>query len=95
MDIPGRLGGLSKSCNTRDTGDTELGEMKVVAGVVPVVEDVPCHSGACKSAVTKIWPDHRLESPWHYLKTLFLISMIVALVVWILIYVLLSQYELL
>jgi hypothetical protein len=95
MDIPGRLGSLSKTCNIRNAVDTELGDMKTAPGITSIVEEVPCHSGACKNTVAKIWPDHRLESPWHYLKTLFLVFVILALVIWILIYVLLSQYDLL
>ncbi|OXU30837.1 hypothetical protein TSAR_009876 [Trichomalopsis sarcophagae] len=95
MDNPKRLSSPAKACNARSANETELGELKVEPHEVQVVQGVPCHNGACKSSPVKGRPEHRLESPWHHLKTLFLVSMIIALIIWIIVYVLLNQYNVL
>ncbi|XP_012540392.1 uncharacterized protein LOC105838971 isoform X2 [Monomorium pharaonis] len=57
----------------------------------------PCKNGGCKT-----WRSSRLgggeprtESPWHSLKTVFLVSVIVAFLVWIIVYAILDQYRIL
>lgn len=98
MDNPGRFSSPTKSCNARSVNETELGELKMTSQEIQVVgsvgQGVPCHNGACRSSI-KGRAEHRLESPWHYLKTLFLVSIIIAFVVWIIVYVLLAQYNVL
>ncbi|XP_018401455.1 PREDICTED: uncharacterized protein LOC108778708 isoform X1 [Cyphomyrmex costatus] len=87
---------------------TELGEIKVtmpssVATSMPSTahtsasDATPCKNGGCK-----IWRSSRIgssesrsESPWHSLKTIFLISVIVAFLLWIIVYTLLDQYRIL
>ncbi|XP_011874441.1 PREDICTED: uncharacterized protein LOC105565670 isoform X2 [Vollenhovia emeryi] len=59
----------------------------------------PCKNGGCK-----VWRSSRVgvgeprtlaESPWHSLKTVFLVSVIVAFLLWIIVYTLLDQYRIL
>lgn len=54
---------------------------------------IPCRNGGCKSWSGR--SESRLESPWHFLKTVFLISVIVALVLWVIVYTFLAQYRIL
>ncbi|XP_043518643.1 uncharacterized protein LOC122533207 isoform X3 [Frieseomelitta varia] len=80
--------------------ETELGEVKVtlptstVATSTPVQPGaIPCRNGGCKSWTSRA--ESRMESPWHFLKTIFLISVIVALILWIIVYTFLAQYRIL
>ncbi|XP_076639250.1 uncharacterized protein LOC143351532 isoform X2 [Colletes latitarsis] len=76
--------------------ETELGEVKTtnVATSTPVQPgNIPCKNGGCKALSSPV--ESRLESPWHFLKTIFLISVIVALVIWVIVYTFLAQYEIL
>ncbi|KAK9298430.1 hypothetical protein QLX08_008223 [Tetragonisca angustula] len=80
--------------------ETELGEVKVtlptstVATSTPVQPGaIPCRNGGCKSWTNRA--ESRMESPWHFLKTIFLISVIVALILWIIVYTFLAQYRIL
>lgn len=80
--------------------ETELGEVKVtpptstVATSTPVQPGaIPCRNGGCKSWTSRA--ESRMESPWHFLKTIFLISVIVALILWIIVYTALAQYRIL
>ncbi|KAL0129319.1 hypothetical protein PUN28_004192 [Cardiocondyla obscurior] len=89
---------------------TELGEVKVTLPSTNVPtstpstaqasgnSSTPCKNGGCKV----IWRSSRVgggepraESPWHSLKTVFLISVIVAFLLWIVVYTLLNQYRIL
>ncbi|XP_076662546.1 uncharacterized protein LOC143365854 isoform X2 [Halictus rubicundus] len=54
---------------------------------------IPCRNRGCKNLSGR--SESRLESPWHFLKTVFLISMIVALVLWVIVYTFLAQYRIL
>ncbi|XP_058809664.1 uncharacterized protein LOC131674872 isoform X3 [Phymastichus coffea] len=90
-----------KQCsNTRAIHETELGVLK--SSVHETSSSPPsgsragvaCHNGACKAHGLRP-PHHRIENPWHYLKTIFLVSIIFAFIVWIIVYVLLTQYEVL
>ncbi|XP_016904865.1 uncharacterized protein LOC107993131 [Apis cerana] len=79
--------------------ETELGEVKVmpltsnVATSTPVQPgSIPCKNG-CKSWASRA--ESRMESPWHFLKTIFLISVIVALILWVIVYTFLVQYQIL
>ncbi|XP_011157214.1 uncharacterized protein LOC105194154 isoform X2 [Solenopsis invicta] len=88
---------------------TELDEVKVntpsshVATSMPSTaytsgsDAAPCKNGGCK-----VWRSSyiggggpRTESPWHSLKTVFLVSVIVAFFLWIIVYTLLDQYRIL
>lgn len=80
--------------------ETELGEVKVmpltsnVATSTPVQPgSIPCKNGGCKSWASRA--ESRMESPWHFLKTIFLISVIVALILWVIVYTFLVQYQIL
>ncbi|XP_076752343.1 uncharacterized protein LOC143424266 [Xylocopa sonorina] len=80
--------------------ETELDEVKVtpamssVATSTPVQPgSTPCRNGGCKSWGSRA--ESRMESPWHFLKTVFLISVIVALVLWVIVYTFLAQYRIL
>ncbi|XP_016770105.1 uncharacterized protein LOC725578 isoform X2 [Apis mellifera] len=80
--------------------ETELGEVKVmpltsnVATSTPVQPGgIPCKNGGCKSWASRA--ESRMESPWHFLKTIFLISVIVALILWVIVYTFLVQYQIL
>lgn len=89
------------------TGETmtELGEVKTIppsssiatSTLHPSGDDpAPCKNGGCK-----IWNrgirdgERRSESPWHSLKTIFLVSVIVAFLLWVIVYTLLDQYQIL
>ncbi|KYM79385.1 hypothetical protein ALC53_10180 [Atta colombica] len=88
---------------------TEMGEVKVTAPSSNVATSMPSTthpSGSdampCKNGGCKVWRNSRVggsephtESPWHSLKTIFLISVIVAFLLWIIIYTLLDQYRIL
>ena len=100
MESPVRFASAPKPCSVRGVSETELGELRAVATSTansPTATDagVPCHNGACKSSGDKLRPEHHIESPWHHLKSLFLVSIIVALVVWIFVYVMLTQFDVL
>ncbi|KAF7989988.1 hypothetical protein HCN44_008662 [Aphidius gifuensis] len=74
---------------------TELDEVKVVSINEPSTSrqnKISCSNGGCQKTVMK---KAGAESPWHYYKTIFLIFFIVALIVWIIVYTLLSSYDLL
>ncbi|XP_043259796.1 uncharacterized protein LOC122401614 isoform X2 [Colletes gigas] len=76
--------------------ETELGEVKTtnVATSTPGQPgNIPCKNGGCKALSSPV--ESRLESPWHFLKTIFLISVIVALVIWVIVYTFLAQYQIL
>ena len=78
--------------------ETELGEVKLTmpsSSVATQVQpgSIPCRNGGCKSWTSRGEP--RLESPWHILKTIFLVSVIVALVLWVIVYTFLAQYRIL
>ncbi|KOC70612.1 hypothetical protein WH47_03628 [Habropoda laboriosa] len=97
MESPSRFE-LTKT-EVENADETELGEVKVtlptnsVATSTPVQPgSIPCRNGGCKS-----WNrgESRLESPWHFLKTVFLISVIVALIIWVIVYTFLTQYRIL
>ncbi|XP_015608342.1 uncharacterized protein LOC107274093 isoform X2 [Cephus cinctus] len=86
----------------RCTAGTELSEVKVgvstatstAATSTPVLSrSIPCGNGGCKA--TRSHGEARPESPWHLLKTIFLVSVIVALVIWVIVYTLLAQYRIL
>ncbi|XP_046736354.1 uncharacterized protein LOC124405480 isoform X2 [Diprion similis] len=94
-----------KSASERN-GDTELTEVKLsvpTASVAtstptssspaPAPEGIPCGKGGCKTSRSRGEP--RPESPWHQLKTIFLVSVIIALVIWVIVYTLLTQYQIL
>lgn len=88
---------------------TELGEVKIIVPENNVAtsmstmahtsssENAPCKNGGCK-----VWRssrsnggEPRTESPWHSLKTVFLVSVLVAFLLWIIVYTLLDQYRIL
>ncbi|KAK2579116.1 hypothetical protein KPH14_001287 [Odynerus spinipes] len=82
--------------NIRSTNEMELKEVNVVVptksvATLTVVQpgSIPCQNGGCKNWGTRGVP----ESPWHILKTIFLISVIVTLIIWVLIYTLLATYQ--
>lgn len=87
------------------TGETmtELNEVKVAVSS-SIATSMPHTSGdpaPCKNGC-KIWRSNRngggephSESPWHSLKTIFLVSVIVAFLLWIIVYTLLDQYQIL
>ncbi|XP_070172619.1 uncharacterized protein [Polyergus mexicanus] len=89
------------------TGETmtELGEVKVTAPSSSIATSTPHTSGdpaPCKNGSCKVWRNNRdgsgeprSESPWHSLKTVFLVSVIVAFLLWVIIYTLLDQYRIL
>jgi len=82
---------------------TELGEVKVTAPSSNVATSMPstAHTSSsdavpCKNGGCKIWRSSRVsageprtESPWHSLKTVFLVSVIAAFLLWIIVYTLL------
>ncbi|KAL6424054.1 hypothetical protein ACFW04_009745 [Cataglyphis niger] len=84
---------------------TELGEVKVIAPSSSIATSTPHISDApapCKNGGCKVWRSNRdgnseprSESPWHLLKTIFLISVIVAFLLWVIVYTLLDQYRIL
>ncbi|XP_033216525.1 uncharacterized protein LOC117172568 isoform X2 [Belonocnema kinseyi] len=67
--------------------------VSVATSIPPKPENIPCNSGACKSS--RMRSDPRPESPWHILKTIFLIVVVVALIIWVIVYTLLVQYQIL
>ncbi|XP_050477181.1 uncharacterized protein LOC126867085 [Bombus huntii] len=98
MESPSRFE-LTKA-EIQNAEETELGEVKVtppmstVATSTPVQPgSIPCRNGGCKSWANRA--ESRMESPWHFLKTIFLISVIVALVLWVIVYTFLVQYRIL
>lgn len=98
MESPSRFE-LTKA-EMQSEEETELGEVKVtlptstVATSTPVQPGtIPCRNGGCKSWTSRA--ESRMESPWHFLKTIFLISVIVALILWIIVYTFLAQYRIL
>ncbi|XP_029052141.1 uncharacterized protein LOC114880371 [Osmia bicornis bicornis] len=98
MESPSRCE-LTKT-EDQSADETELGEVKVspptssVATSTPVQPgNIPCRNGGCKSWANR--GESRLESPWHYLKTVFLVTVIVALVIWVIVYTFLTQYRIL
>ncbi|XP_023287760.1 uncharacterized protein LOC105699731 isoform X2 [Orussus abietinus] len=96
---PRKSGSRGASIGT-GAGETELGMIKVVAPTSSVATStplpaggIPCRNGGCKASRSRGEP--RPESPWHLLKTIFLVSVIVALIVWVIVYTLLAQYQIL
>lgn len=91
--------------------NTELGEVKVTApnsnvatSITPTAHTSGSNAvaGPCKNGGCKVWRSSRIgsgeprtESPWHSLKTVFLVSVIVAFLLWIIVYTLLDQYRIL
>ncbi|XP_072763597.1 uncharacterized protein [Anoplolepis gracilipes] len=84
---------------------TELGEVRVTAPSSSIATSIPQTSGdpaPCKNGGCKVWRSNRdgggeprSQSPWHSLKTVFLVSVIVAFLLWIIVYTLLDQYRIL
>ncbi|XP_011695326.1 PREDICTED: uncharacterized protein LOC105454428 [Wasmannia auropunctata] len=89
---------------------TELGEVRVIGPSSNVATSTPstAHTSGsnatpCKNGGCKVWrstrvgggSEPRTESPWHILKTVFLVSVIVAFLLWIIVYTLLDQYRIL
>ncbi|XP_029176859.1 uncharacterized protein LOC114944959 [Nylanderia fulva] len=83
---------------------TELGEVKVTLPGSSIATSTPHTSGGepapCKNGGCKVWRSNRngeqhSESPWHSLKTIFLVSVIVAFLLWVIVYTLLNQYQIL
>jgi len=82
---------------------TELGEVVISAATSSIAtstvhnNDAPCaKNGGCKNwRGSRNGSESRSESPWHLLKTIFLISVIVAFFLWIIIYTLLDHYRIL
>ncbi|XP_026675190.1 uncharacterized protein LOC108632099 [Ceratina calcarata] len=98
MESPSRFE-LTKA-EVRSGDETELGEVKVqppmssVATSTPVQPgNIPCRNGGCKVWASRT--ESRMESPWHFLKTVFLISVIAALILWVIVYTFLAQYQIL
>ncbi|XP_033331485.2 uncharacterized protein LOC143258717 isoform X2 [Megalopta genalis] len=91
----------------RDAEENELAEVKTASPTNNVATStaklssthpaqpgsIPCRDGGCKAWASR--SESRLESPWHFLKTVFLISVIVALVLWVVVYTFLAQYGIL
>ncbi|XP_078039381.1 uncharacterized protein LOC144471326 isoform X2 [Augochlora pura] len=91
----------------RDVEENELAEVKTAVPTNNVATStaklssanpvhpgsIPCRNGGCKGWAGR--SESRLESPWHFLKTVFLISVIVALVIWVVVYTFLAQYGIL
>ncbi|XP_035732385.1 uncharacterized protein LOC118446161 isoform X1 [Vespa mandarinia] len=82
--------------NVRSTNVMELNEVDVIApkknvATLTVVQagSIPCQNSGCRNWGTRGVP----ESPWHILKTIFLVSIIVTLIIWVVIYALLAQYH--
>lgn len=102
METPAKFEPTKRGVAGLNQGDTELGEVKIIVPSSDIATSttleassgvVPCGSGGCKSSRRNGEP--RPESPWHVLKTIFLVSVIVALLVWVIVYTLLAQYEIL
>ncbi|XP_031847866.1 uncharacterized protein LOC116433665 isoform X2 [Nomia melanderi] len=85
---------------SRSVDETELAEVRTTLPTNNAATStpqqpggVPCRNNGCKSWSSR--SESRLESPWHFLKTVFLVSVIVALVLWVIVYASLSQYRVL
>lgn len=96
MDDGSRFAG--KISELQNSSETELGEVKVTTSTSSIttstpiqVIGTPCKNGACKNFRPR--PEPRAESPWHMLKSVFLVSVIVALFIWVIVYTLLAQYK--
>ena len=103
MDIPGRYEQSGRShCGNNDT---ELNDFKIISleGTTTTSNNqnnstISCYNGACKHGNQNnnlINEKSVPESPWHILKTYFLLIIIVSLILWIFIYVTLTYYKLL
>ncbi|XP_076281468.1 uncharacterized protein LOC143209560 isoform X2 [Lasioglossum baleicum] len=77
--------------NNAATSTGKLASLQHAQQVQP--GSIPCRNRGCKSWSGR--SESRLESPWHFLKTVFLISVIVALVLWVIVYTFLTQYRIL
>ncbi|XP_018346195.1 PREDICTED: uncharacterized protein LOC108750870 isoform X2 [Trachymyrmex septentrionalis] len=110
MDSPSKFELATKTAEVHRhaAGETtEMGEVKVTAPSSNIATSMAHSSGSngmpCKNGGCKIWRNSRIEgseprtpeSPWHSLKTIFLVSVIVAFLLWIIIYTLLDQYRIL
>ncbi|XP_014471664.1 PREDICTED: uncharacterized protein LOC106742858 isoform X2 [Dinoponera quadriceps] len=109
VDPPSRFGPTKTTEMRHHVGETELGEVQVIATLPtnnvatptmpsttttsPRADEPPCRNGDCKTRRSRV--DPRPESPWHTLKTIFLISVIVAFLLWVIVYTLLDQYQIL
>ncbi|XP_011149663.1 uncharacterized protein LOC105189323 isoform X3 [Harpegnathos saltator] len=107
VDPPSRFESTKITEMRHNAGETELGEVQVIATLPtnnvptstlpsttsPRTGELPCKNGSCK--VRKSRAEPRLESPWHTLKTIFLVSVIVAFLLWVIVYTLLDQYQIL
>lgn len=103
MDAPSRFE-PTKTAEMRHTGETELAEVRVttappassvaISTLGPMTKtELPCRNGGCK--VWRSRSEPRTESPWHTLKTVFLVSVIAAFLLWVVVYTLLNQYRIL
>ncbi|XP_020295145.1 uncharacterized protein LOC109860465 [Pseudomyrmex gracilis] len=83
---------------------TELGEVNVTVPSSSVATSMPhtsSETSPCKNGGCKVWRNSRdgnsneprSENPWHSLKTIFLVSVIVAFLLWVIVYTLLDQYQ--
>ncbi|KMQ87832.1 hypothetical protein RF55_12788 [Lasius niger] len=102
-----RTATMAAEVHRHATGEamTELGEVKVTAPSSSIATSTPHTSGdpaPCKNGGCKVWRsncdgggERRSESPWHSLKTVFLVSVIVAFLLWVIVYTLLDQYRIL
>lgn len=106
VDPPSRFEPNKTTEMRHHAGETELGEVQVIAMLPtnnvatspptttsPYTGELSCRNGDCKARKSRTEP--RLESPWHRLKTVFLVSVIVAFLLWVIVYTLLDQYQIL
>lgn len=107
MDSLSRFKPTSKitDVNWHAAGETtELGEVSVIVPSSNVATSMPhtsSETSPCKNGGCKIWRssrdgnsgEPRSENPWHSLKTVFLVSVIVAFLLWVIVYTLLDQYQ--
>ncbi|XP_043276681.1 uncharacterized protein [Venturia canescens] len=103
MENPSKLEPAKRGVAGLRPDDTELGEVKIIVPSSDIATSttleassavIPCGSGGCKTS-RRHNGESRPESPWHVLKTIFLVSVIIAFVVWVVVYTLLAQYEIL
>ncbi|XP_032688133.1 uncharacterized protein LOC116852165 isoform X2 [Odontomachus brunneus] len=108
VDPPSRFEPSKTTEMRHHVGETELSEVQVIATLPtnnvtmstspsattsPYTGELSCRNGSCKAQRSRVEP--RLESPWHRLKTVFLVSVIVAFLLWVIVYTLLDQYQIL
>ncbi|XP_012230321.1 uncharacterized protein [Linepithema humile] len=107
MDLPSKFEPTTKMTEIhRHAGGetTELGEVKVMTAPSSSMTTTMLNANSsndtapCKNSGCKVWSSRgepRSESPWHSLKTIFLVSVIVAFLLWIIVYTLLDRYRIL